>query len=67
MTSLQRPFFSICALLFFLSTPAFATPAGDVNCDGEVDVVDVRLSILLALNFSINVQLDSDLDGVVDA
>ncbi len=53
--------------LCLLAPPAFATPAGDVNCDGEVDVVDVQFSILLVLDHPINVQLDRDQDGVVDA
>jgi len=39
---------------------------GDMNCDGESNVVDVQLSILSALGLPVNPLLDGDGNGVPD-
>ena len=41
--------FALCSFGLFLSTPAFAYPDPDLNCDQFVDVLDVQLSIYNAL------------------
>ena len=39
---------------------------GDMNCDGESNVVDVQLAIVSALGLPINPLLDQNNDGTVD-
>ena len=39
---------------------------GDMNCDGASNVVDVQMSIQVALGMPLSTALDSDGDGVVD-
>ena len=49
-------------------TSAVAAPwSPDLNCDGETNVADVMLSILIALDLPVSEQLDADQDGVPDA
>lgn len=43
-----------------------AATFGDVNCDGEADVVDVQLSIFAALGAGLPETFDGDGDGQID-
>ncbi len=67
MPRLQRPFFGTYLLFFALSAPAFASSFGDLNCDDDVNVTDVQLSIIVALGMPISDVLDADQDGTPDA
>ena len=39
---------------------------GDINCDGQANVVDVQLSIQVALGLPLSIALDGNQDGQVD-
>ncbi len=56
-------------VLFFSSATAdvLLPDFGDLNCDGNADVVDVQMAILSALGLPVNSILDADADGAVDA
>jgi len=67
MTRRVWPMIASLSLVFFLSTSAWASPFGDLNCDDSVNVTDVQLSIIVALGLPISDVLDADLDGTPDA
>ncbi len=58
---------SLCTALLLYVFPVHAAPVfGDVNCDAATDILDVQLSILMALSLPISPALDADEDGVHD-
>ena len=58
-------FCTLCAGLW--TDPASADPVfGDMNCDQTTNVVDVQLSILVALSAPMSTTVDADGDGVHD-
>lgn len=53
-------------MAFMFSSPVWASPHGDVNCDGEMNVVDVQISIILALLSPLSAVLDADGNNTPD-
>ena len=69
----MKRIFSIVLLAFALLVPVLTSADilipdfGDLNCDGQSNVVDVQMTILSALGIPVNPLLDGDENGTPDA
>lgn len=59
--------FGFMCSVFVFSAPAFAVPFADLNCDDAVNVLDVQLAVLVALDLPMGEGLDENQDGTPDA
>ena len=57
---------ALCMLPQLVEAQTVIPDMGDMNCDGASNVVDVQMSIQVALGMPLSTALDSDGDGVVD-
>ena len=58
---------SVVVLFLFQASAVRANLHGDLNCDGAIDVLDVVMSINVALGLALPVEVDGNQNNIPDA